>query len=431
MWSGSLEFDIGPGGSGSGGSFMSGLSQYYDGIVMNQPGITYGTSGNYPSHVYGGNSTIYNMPAGGNNAGLPGVQTGMESGLPAYGPLGRPSQDQGFLFDVQRLGLDGVNQPWNYDGKDMNRWDAPDYGQALATSMFEGGIDLDWFPEDAPPEGHWRPGYSYNRRDDLASVRDAWRGSMSDFQSSSGFGDNIGLNAARFLNRDVDGDGQPDDFGMSTVYNDPLAEGATWGTASSGLFGEGVSRSAAADADGMVHQDVYVPLLSWMLQQAEADPEGAVAKVIEQSKGPEFFTGRHGDSDRGGRSLGSLQLTPERLAELQGQGEWAEGTDNRLQLTSAEQQIAGLFLEDMAGKRGEVASVIRPQAEATRRYLNQTPQASDRAMRSRAFTGGPDSRARSTATRRTSGSLLGGEDERRPTRSLLGGRGRSLGIGGY
>jgi hypothetical protein len=316
---------------------------------------------------------------------------------------------------------------YEHDG----RWDAPDWGQALKTDMFESGVGLDWFPDDTPPEGHWRPGYSYNRRDDLASVRDAWRGSMSEFQSSTGFGDNIGLNAARFLNRDVDGDGQPDDFGMRSAYNEPLAEGETWGKSVGGLFGEGMSRSFAADGEGMfagtVHQDLYVPLLSWMLQQAEADPEGAIAKVIERSKGPKFFTGRHGDSDRGGDSLGSLQLTPERLAELQGQGSWSEG----LKLTAAEQQLAGLFIEDMAGKRGEVASVIRPQAEATRRYLNQTPQSSDRQMRSRAFTGGPDSRARSTATRRTSGSLLGGEDERRPTRSLLGGRGRSLGIGGY
>ena len=333
----------------------------------------------------------------------------MAAGMGILGPWGMQLQNLD-MPEVLGNAYEGITREGG------GRWDAPDWTQASATDSLHGP-----YGDRGGPD--WVPGTTFERKNQLAAFRDAWTPMIAAFQGTEGFTDNIHSDVAKFLGRDVDGDGVHDPYRFSSAYSTPPAEGETWGRIGAPyvVSVESAERGQPLPGmDGQRHRDVYPDLLRWMLQQSTNDPEGAIAGLASASQQPGWMTFSSSNA-AAGQSMGQLDIGQARLEALAG------GAD----LSNEEEKLAGIFMEDIARKNFAVQDVIRPQAEATRRYLNQTPQASDRQMRSRAFTGGPDSRARSTATRSTSGSLLGGEDERRPTRSLLGGRGRSLGIGGY
>lgn len=478
MWDGEFDLDFGSWGDAMGQIPWS--STYMPGVSLEH--ATMGMNRGYSDH------TLLGQYAG------PGM-----------------GYDQSMMLQQGMQTFYGSMDPdYKYDGT----WNAPDWGQKLLTDIYTN-------TGSGEPQEGWTPGYTYNRRDAVSGVRDAWRSNVSEFRSGTGFTDSLNMNTGRFLGRDVDGDGVPDAYNLGSGYNTRPEGDVGWGTTGSGtgafgqVFGTAMNRAfagndnfqkiidyseaaaqevnpatgekwtpadegwetskagrlnawtvaahpidewknEAGNYDGrihlaamaeafpeagivvpdvgetgrtQVHQDIYPDLLQWMLSDAEANPEGAVAQMIAASQEEGFMTFTAGGPNQGRQTGPGLDLSQERLDELrEGNLDWHSG----LPLTSVEQHLAGLFLNDMSGGTGEVAGQLTPIAQALRRFNIQTPQASDRQMRSRAFTGGPDSRARSTSTRRAPGSLLGRDEERRGAkRSLLGGRGRSLGLGGY
>ena len=325
------------------------------------------------------------------------------------------------------------------------------------------------------------PTYQYTMRDSFQRLRDAYAPLLSGFASTGqGFTSGTAANVGRFLGseREYNFGGIYDAPPEGTVthsgdYRGDLEIPVTWGTARYGLnasFHQGmqnpdissrpdlfnnltIEKIDAIDVDSLGlneeesaeyqrgldqarhflsapdarqgtepgetrnrmyddKNDIYPELLSWMVNTANTDEglQSAISQIDDQ------WMFREGSG---------LDISQARLEELQA-GPQTYGTG--MQLTPAEKQLAGLFLEDISPYASNIRQEATPGAQSTRRYMTQTPESSSREMRTRAFSGGPRSRTRGVRRGQSQGSLLGRSSQSRSAgSSLLGGGNSSLG----
>ena len=401
----------------------------------------------------------------------------------------------GFVGNHSSLSTTGLNGIYSSVSGGASRWDrpdvnAPDDPNVWGNNSYSGVNLYNWYDLGGPESGQSRgdrmaPTYQYTMRDSFQRLRDAYAPLLSGFASTGqGFTSGTAANVGRFLGSEREYnfggayDAPPENMvTRSGDYRGDFEVRDTWGTSLSGLAAnlqqgmlnpdfasnsnlfpglETIEQIDAVDVEsyGLSEQqsaemtryldmarvnvlapearegtepgqtrnrpydhknDIYPELLSWMVNTANTDEglQSAISQVDDQ------WMYREG--------MG-LDISQTRLEELQA-GPQTFGTG--MQLTSAEKQLAGLFLEDISPYASNIRQESTPGAQSTRRYMTQTPESSSREMRTRAFSGGPRSRTRGVRRGQSQGSLLGRSSQSRSAGSSLLGSGSSSLGGSY